>query len=223
MLAGHITNSPAWWQFLSDGKDSFGSIESILKSLAILAAGIWAFWRFVLNREKFPRANLKHQIEFWEHSESEWHVRVSLHIENSSKVLLRISDGYTWVQQIKPTPVDAVEAFKEESRDPEKASYEARWDLIGEKSHRKEQEIEPGESDDVFMDFFVNRFYQKVLIYSFIENSSKPGRHIGWRTSTILDFAKPAGALVNEGQGQGAEKPRPRDSRPIKTSATTRN
>jgi hypothetical protein len=206
---GLSTNSPTWWQFLANSSEAFGSIELIIRSLAIALGGGWAFWRFVLNRERFPRLTLKHQVDFWESEKSEWLVRVTLHMENTSKVMVRVFDGHTWVQQVTPAPRSAVMKFKEESRNPERAPYIVCWDKLGEKLHQGERELEPGEFDDVPMDFFVNKSYKRVLIYSFIENSTKPGRHIGWNTSTILDFGNSTGEAPNKGQPRDDVKPKP--------------
>lgn len=203
-----ITNA-VYWQFLIDKRDSLGSIEAILKSAGILAAGVWAFWHFWLKRERYPRGALEHRVQFSSYSTDEWHLRVNLRIKNDSAVLMRVLDGYTWVQQMQPWPEDAVNELKEKSKAPAKAPCEVRWLLIGEKCHNKEREVEPGEIDEVAMDFFINKYYKQILVYSFIENSAKPGRHLGWTTSTTVDFTKPDGGIIDQGQGQDIAKPRP--------------
>lgn len=212
MLLAQITNTPAWWQFLSYSKDSFASLESCFKMIAILAAGVWAIWHFFIKRERYPRAVLSHRIQFWEYTSKEWLLRVNLLIKNDSTVLMRIYAGHTWIQQMKPWPDQEIESYKEASKVSEKAPYEAKWpfagDFAAEKLH-KERELEPGESDEISMDFFIDKQRQQVLVYSFIENSSKPGRHIGWTASTIVDFTKPSVELLSEGVGQSQEKPRP--------------
>jgi hypothetical protein len=211
MLAAQ-TNA-AFWQFLVEKKDAFGTIETILKCLGILAAGWWAYWHFILKREKYPRGDLEHKIQFSRTSKDEWHVRVNLRVKNDSAVLMRIFEGHTWIQQIHPYPEEAIVEFKERNKDSETTPREVRWPLICEKRHNDEREVEPGEVDEIAMDFFVSTFFEKILVYSFIENTTKPGRNLGWMTSTIIDFTKPDGAIIDQGQGQTQDKPRPNSAR----------
>jgi hypothetical protein len=201
------------WKWLADKKDAFGTVETILKCVAIFGAGWWAWWRFYIKREKYPRAGLEHRIQFSSRSNDEWHLRVNLRIKNDSAVLMRILEGHTWVQQMQPYPEEPLTEFKERTKGEKDTPNEVRWPLIDERRHDKEKEIEPGESDEIAMDFFISSYYERVLIYSFIENMAKPGRHLGWTTSSIIDFTKPDGAIIEQGQGQTLDKPRPNSAK----------
>jgi hypothetical protein len=203
------TNTTDILDFLAKNKDAFASLESAFKIIGIILAGIWTYLLFVRSREKFPRADLKHRIEFWDISEQERLIRVVLVIKNESDVLLRLFEGETWIQQMKPWPIEAIEKFKELNRKSDKVSAEVGWLLISEKNHNQEREIEPKESDEVSMDFIIDKSYEQILIYSFFENSHKPGRHLAWSTSAVIDFTKNAGAVLQQVQGQAQQKPRP--------------
>lgn len=163
-----------------------------------------------MKREAYPRAKLTHKIEVLDCSSLEWLVRLNLSIKNDSDVLMRIFEGHTWIQQVEPWPDDAIHDFKEALNNPETAPSEASWPLICETLHNDERELEPGEPDDISMDFFISKTYKKILIYSFIKNESKPGRNLGWMLSTVLDLAKSPAELFDETQGQTTEKPRPK-------------
>lgn len=195
--------------FLSKNKDAFASIESIAKIVGIALAGIWTYMLFVKKRERFPRADLKHRIEFWDISEEERLVRVVVVIKNESDVLLRLFEGRTWIQQMKPWPIEAIESFKNRSEKADDNSAEIPWLLIAEKNHSQEREIEPKESDEISIDFIIHKHFEQILVYSFFENSLKPGRHLGWSTSAIINFKQTAGAAIHQVQGQAQEKPRP--------------
>jgi hypothetical protein len=203
------TNAASFFDFLTKNKDAFDSLESIATIAGIVIAGIWTWMLFVRKREKYPRADLKHRIEFWDISENERLVRVALLIENKSDVLLRLFDGYTWIQQMKPWPTEVIEKYKDESRNPEEASAEAGWLLVSEKIHKNERELEPKEYDELSMDFIIGKEYEQILVYSFFENSQKPGRHLGWTSSTVIDFTQNSGVTSQQAQGLATQKPRP--------------
>jgi len=212
VLFAQSTNLSALSQFAAQNKDVFSVLESCAKTGGIVTAGIWAYLLFVRKREKFPRGQLSHKVQFWECDSGELLVRVNLTIKNESSVLMQILEGHTWIQQMKPWPEPTIEKFKEESQDAEDAPYEV-WDLIGEKRHNKEREIEPGEHEEISMDFFISKEYKEVLVYYFVENSAKPGRHLGWTASTVLDFSKPGEEITDQGEGQSADKPRPQNAK----------
>jgi hypothetical protein len=212
MLA-QITNTHPIWQFLSYSKDSFSSLESCFKVAAIVVGGIWAWRAFSRKREKFPKAKVIHSVRFWDISESERLIRIGLCIDNTSAVLLKIEKGYTWIQQMIPWPEKFVEAFKAPEQKP-KQSSEFAWPLIEEKDFDGEKEIEPGESDEFTMEFVVNKCFEQVLVYSYLENAGKPGQNIGWTASTVVNFselsdAKNTGEIRDESEGQTKEKLKP--------------
>lgn len=202
-----------FFDFLTQKKDAFDSLESIATIAGIIVAGIWAYMLFVRKREKYPRADMKQRIEFWDVSDNERLVRVVLVMENKSDVLLRILNGFTWVQQMRPWPSEAMEKFKEGSGNLDVTPTEIGWPLIAEKLHKNEREVEPKELDEVSMDFVIDKGYQQILVYSFLENSEKPGRNLGWITSTVIDFTKDDGTVLQQGQGQAIQKPRPKNAK----------
>jgi hypothetical protein len=152
-------------------------------------------------------------VDFWDYSTTERHLRVNLRLRNESTVLLRVLNGHTWIQLMQPWPEIEIEKFKELAKDPAKTPYEVVWPFPAqgelERLHNKERELEPGECDEVAMDFFINKEYSRVLVYTFIENRKKPGRNIGWTASSIVDFAKPEGEITEHGRGQNLDKARP--------------
>lgn len=134
------TNTAAFFDFLAKNKDAFDSLQSIATVAGIVVAGIWTYMLFVRKREKYPRADLKHRIEFWDISERERLVRVVLVVKNESDTLLRLFHGRTWIQQMKPWPIEVIEQYKEASEESAEASVEVGWLLISEKKHDQERE-----------------------------------------------------------------------------------
>lgn len=205
-------NTAVFFDFLAKNKDAFDSLQSIATVAGIVVAGIWTYMLFVRKREKYPRADLKHRIEFWDISERERLVRVVLVVKNESDTLLRLFHGRTWIQQMKPWPIEVIEQYKEASEESAEASVEVGWLLISEKKHDQEREIEPKESDEVSMDFIIDKGYEQILVYSFLENDRKPGRHLGWSTSAVIDFTQNDGVVLQQVQGQAQQKSRPKDA-----------
>jgi len=209
-------------------KDAFSSIEAVFKVVAIGVAALWTYRLFVRKRETFPKAKLKHTVSFWDGPESSRIIRVTLLVENNSDVLLQTPSGRTWVQQMKPWPEQELTNFTTEQEVEMKAGgtedgadlnilskgTEIKWPLIAERNFRGEREIEPKESDEVIMDFVIDNSYEQVLVYSFVENFAKPGRHLSWSLSTVVNFQELAittgpATTSDEGEGQMKEKARP--------------
>lgn len=66
-----------------------------------------------------------------------------------------------------------------------KASLE--WSPYDAQSMDCKKELEPNESDELWFYFLIPAEIQTVLVYSFLENKHKKGRHtpIGWSKSSI--------------------------------------
>ncbi len=227
MLA-QITNTRSWLQFFADNKDGFSAIESLAKVIGIVVAGYWSYLVFIRKREKFPRVKIKHAVAFWDLSDKERIVRVTLSIENQSDVLLRIYEGRTWIQLMKPWPEDVIQNFKQEQIAETDAGQskeslapgmkdkgtEIQFPLIAERQFRGEREIEPKESDDLVIDFVIDSQYEQILVYSFVENAEKPGRHLTWSVSSVVNFKeltdKLGPAITRDvAEGQTHQKARP--------------
>ena len=109
-------------------------------------------------------------------------------IINDGEVLLTLSSGFTWVQQMKPWPAELLDTIKSNQAPVESGETEYRWPLIDERKFTTEREIEPKESDEIQMDFVLDKYHEQILVYSFIENAAKPGRHLGWDASNVVMF-----------------------------------
>ena len=128
-------------------------------------------------------------ISYWDISEKQRLLRVNLSIINDGEVLLFASSGFTWIQQMKPWP-EVLLNSQNDATTQESKFMEIPWPLIAEKIFENEREIEPRELEEIHMDFVMDKSYEQVLIYSFIENATKPGRHFGWEVTTIISFDK---------------------------------
>jgi hypothetical protein len=71
---------------ISTFKDIAEGVSSIISALAIIAAGAWAYWKFVLQMERQPRAEFDVNAEFIGVQDRKWLIEVSARIANKGKV-----------------------------------------------------------------------------------------------------------------------------------------
>lgn len=210
------------WSVLVEHSEGFAAIESIITCLAILAAGVWALLHYNRKRERFPSAMMVHSVQVWVVSANHRLLRVTLTVSNQSECVLRFFEGHTWIQAMKPWPSEVLNRFISDKVVVEDDHIEIPWPLIKEKNFNQEKEIEPKEADEVTMDFLIDKGYEKVLVYSYIKNDTKPGRNLGWSTSTVIDLTdsgeaqpetqKPLPISAPSESGQTPAKARPSES-----------
>jgi hypothetical protein len=61
-------------------------ISSVMTTFAIIIAGLWAFWKFFLEKEREPRAEFDLSAEFLGVQDGKWIIEVSAHLANRGKV-----------------------------------------------------------------------------------------------------------------------------------------
>jgi hypothetical protein len=77
---------------LAEGESLANIIEAIVTSIAILAAGGWAYYRFVHQREREPRAEFTVDLEFVGIQDNYWLVEVSAYVQNKGLVRHAVRD-----------------------------------------------------------------------------------------------------------------------------------
>ena len=177
--------------------------------VGIIGAGVWAYYRFVRQRDRFPKAALEHHVTFHRLSGSRMLLRVGLVVQNVGSVLLKWSEGGIWVQQVAPCSSHVVDWIESELSPPR--STEGHWPVIAKRSltdHR--QEMEPNETDSTYFDFLIPANVETVLVYSFINNPTKIG--IAWNHTTMhrVNCAEGEGQMVENQERQGPPKVTPK-------------
>jgi len=165
--------------------------------LGIIAAGIWAYSRFVRQRDRFPKAELEHRVTFHRLSDDRLLLRVGLFVRNAGNVLLTWKEGGIRIQQVAPSPSHIVEWIVDGLKG--RNTTEGNWPVIAERSlkdHR--QEIEPNEADATYFDFVFPMEVETIVVYSFILNAAKSG--IAWNHTTTHCVD------VDDGEPQMGEK-----------------
>jgi len=175
-------------------KDIIDIVESVATILAIIAGGAWAFHKFIVRRQKYPQANLTHEIKHLFGDDDKIILHVKTRVENIGNILIQIESGFTRLQRVLPFPKDEKELFQNGKVLRDKDSKEIPWTEIEEIKRQWEPcnfEIEPGESDEVCFEFLLNPEDHAILIYSHFENIKKTTRDLGWGLTSIYDLRKP--------------------------------
>ena len=74
----------------------------VAEIIALAVGAIWAYNRFIRQREEWPRATIQHHIRHFDLPDGRRILRVTERIKNSSPVLIQICERRTTVQQILP-------------------------------------------------------------------------------------------------------------------------
>jgi hypothetical protein len=68
------------------------TVQSIVTSVAIVAGGAWAYFRYVYNRERNPRATLEIDVDLLGVQRDQWIVEVNAVVHNQGSVRHRVDD-----------------------------------------------------------------------------------------------------------------------------------
>ena len=184
------------FQALRENKDAASTIESAAKVMALVVGGWWTWKAYVRKRILFPSAKVEHVISYWTEAEIKF-LRVTLRMTNNGNVLIPIGEGCTWIQQVTPVPQQIYDAVAGGEDPVQPNTTEFGWTQIGERKLNPMEgfEIEPGEAEEFHFDFTVHQGVSRVLVYSYLENSTKgrwwKTKRIGWQVSTVYEIPKP--------------------------------
>ena len=171
-------------------KDWATVVQAAATSIGILVGGLWTYFLFVRKRQRFPRANISHQVFYKRISEGKALLNVETVITNSGDVLLCLESGFVRVQQILPIP-EAIGSTIEQGRDPvAEDGREVDWPLLSTRTFtwaKGKAEVEPGEIDRLVSDHLIDADVRVVSVYSYVKNTKKGKRDIGWGITTIYD------------------------------------
>ena len=173
---------------ISATKDIADIVAAGFTVLAIIVGGGWGYVLFVRKRQKYPRANTKHEITHLQIADGKLLLHVDVTISNVGDVLISLVSGIIRIQQILSPSPELMDAIKERGDPVKEGSREIEWPLIVERPSAwasGEFEIEPGESEQIPYDFIINADVQTVEVYSYYKNTEKPKREIGWNLTTI--------------------------------------
>ncbi len=71
---------------IEDFKNLAEGISAVVSSVAILLGGLWAYWKFVIQREREPRAEFDVTGEFLGVQDGKWLLEISARLNNKGQV-----------------------------------------------------------------------------------------------------------------------------------------
>ncbi len=169
-------------------KDIVEIVQGIITAIGIVVGGVWAYLLFVRKRQKYPRADITHEITHYLITDDKVLLHVTVTVKNVGDVLLQLVSGVMRIQQILPLLPEITKAVHE-GRDPVgKEMTEVAWPEIVSRNtlgKPEEIEIEPGENDFIYYDFIIGTDIQTIEVYSYFKNAKKRKRELGWGRTTI--------------------------------------
>jgi hypothetical protein len=97
---------------LDSFKNLAEAIYAVVSTLAIIIGGSWAYWKFVIQKERAPRAEFDLTAEFIGRQDGKWLLEVSGRLVNKGKVRHQMENATLNIRYLLPTdPV--VESEKE--------------------------------------------------------------------------------------------------------------
>jgi len=172
-------------------KETIDLIEAIFTILAIIVGGVWGYWLFVKNRQRYPRANVSQSIIHKDLGNKKTLLHVDVLITNIGNVLLEIISLKTKASQILPLPGDIKKTITDGQDPVLEGETEVDWPIIDsreEQFEKSECEIEPGESQSIQFDFFIDSDVELIEIYSSVVNEKKRKLDLVWDSSTIYEM-----------------------------------
>lgn len=195
---GTIIAAYQWLKpYLSEMDHIFSIIQSLVVIIGIIIGGWWTWFLFIKNRQKYPRANMTHEISHIRLSEEKILLRVAVNISNIGSVIISLIKCDIRVSQILPSNKEtqsSIDNYNQECKTNENKGLdsEIEWPLLKlyEKACKKEEcEIEPGESEKMYFDFIIDSNIEIVSIYSHFTNATKENKtNLGWSVTTVYNL-----------------------------------
>lgn len=192
-------------EYIASWKDAAEVLESLATVAAIIIGAIWTYRAFVRQRSRFPKL----EVQFVESEQSvaiSRYIRIEVMLRNAGTVVALSEHAELRLRQIVPLPL-SVEMDLNSGYDPiPDGASQVDWPILACREWRwkkGEFEIEPGESDLLYADFFVPRGVSSFEIYFFIANSAKAVQGLGWTRSAFYQAG--GGSYAERQQGQGIQ------------------
>jgi hypothetical protein len=171
-------------------------VSNVATAAAIFVGAIWAYWRFLRERTRWPRAALSLQLVERPLDPETTLLAVKLLVTNEGRGLMKLSELRFDLYRVRPlgeemgAKISAGCAYVDDHLD-------AAWPLIEQQRRAWEKkdrpQLEPGESDEYCCDFFLDSAEETVFLYAYLDNVKRGKlrrRPIGWTLSAFHDLQK---------------------------------
>jgi hypothetical protein len=197
-------------------KDWVDILQAAFTIAAMIVGGIWTYRMFIKKREHYPGINLSFTIDCMEVDETHNLVHVAILHENIKETLLKAKTAELRLRCVLPLPA-SIEKELRTGADPVSNEYASiEWPMILERNWTFTEElpfeIEPGESDSMHADFFVDKQVKIIQFYYYIANIEKKGKNLGWALTQYYQI--PATGLQRQNPFNRVSGSRPSNERP---------
>jgi hypothetical protein len=164
------------WQTFKDVRPFFSVVQSAF-TIAALIAGL--FW-FIKRRERAPRANVEHRVNFASLDGGLVYVGVNVLIKNTGRVKVqpRVAQPIASLVVIEEVVPYLGEVQKSQEHSPEYILKS-----LGARTFPAKVLVEPSETHSILFEFIIQERTKVIKVYSHIDNSYNKGK--GWDTTTI--------------------------------------
>ena len=176
-----------------DWTNVVGAVNDLAQIAAIIVGGVWAYHRFVRQREHRTRADLTHTISTDFVNANTRFLRVTTLVRNIGQVPIEPTSLAVTVRRVSPlTP----EMLAQLAGAPGESSSSAQveFPLLGEHQTDCKSEkilLEPGESHLLNTDFILGGDVRSIEIISELDCGSD-APELAWFTTTLHVFESPA-------------------------------
>ncbi len=171
-------------------KDLSGIAQSLITAFAIVAGGIFAYYKLQLFRDFEPHLTISHAVSHRFLGDYYVHIAVTANLYNSSRVKMELSEGFFSLQQLAPLSAEEVERLYAQVFVDREYEY-FQWPLLDETPRDWDNDkliIEPGGAHQETCEFLVSEDVESVLIYTYFYGSADPQASHGWDATTIYDI-----------------------------------
>jgi hypothetical protein len=187
--------------WIKTNKDIFEILKNVATIMAMIVGAIWGYMLFVKKRQKYPCANISHQITHRSIDDQKFLLNVEVLISNVGTVLLSLVSAEIRILQVLPPPRDVLYSIQKGIDPVRKAETEVQWPMIASREstfQKNKYEIEPCEQDHFSFDFIIDKNIQTIQIYTFVRNEIKRKREIGWSLTTFYDLHPPKKSFFDQ-------------------------
>jgi hypothetical protein len=197
------------------------AIAGIATAAGIVVGGIWAYWLYVRQRTRWPRAELELTLTHRTLVDELILLSTKVKVHNSGRGLMQPSSLRIDLCRVLPlSPADR-RSLVEKRNLLDGEGFEAAWPCIDSRERAWEKgafDIEPGENDECVFDFFVEGSVETVFVYAYVDNRKKrkwlKAKKLGWSLTAIYDLTQSAGTASADNLVRRESTIEDRDKRP---------
>ena len=174
-------------------KDVAAIVQSGVAAVAIVAGGIFAYYKLQLFRDLEPHLTITHEVSHRFVGESYVHLAVTARLHNSSKVKIELREAFFSLLKVAPATDEDMERLYGEVFVDEVEEH-LQWPVLSriERAWLKDHPtVEPGEQYQEICEFIVSADVESATIYTYFPNSMasqdiESAR--GWSATTVYDI-----------------------------------